>query len=136
MDNLNPLIIIIVAAILIWQVILTSLVLRVLNRHKKLIELEKAELERKLIGKLSTRINDLEKRELTHIQKINLLRFNPFNETGGDTSFTVSILDANLNGVVLTGLHTREKTRVYAKEIKKGKSTYELSKEERKVINN
>lgn len=132
--DINILLIISIAAILIWQLILTFLFVKVLNRHKKLIELERVELERSLITKLNERINSLEKKELDHIQKVNLLRFNPFNETGGDNSFTLCLLNAKLDGVVLTGLHTREKTRIYAKEIKNGKSKFELSSEEKKVI--
>ncbi len=134
MPDQNLLIIILGAAILIWQIILTILFVRVLNRYKKLIKLEREDLERKVVRDISQRISILEKKELEHIQKVNLLRFNPFNETGGDNSFTLCFLDAKLNGIVLTGLHTREKTRMYAKEIKNGKSSKELSSEEKKVI--
>lgn len=134
MLNQNLLIIIGATAILIWQFVITALFIKVLNRNKKLIELEKEDLQRQLVGQLGKRIDILEKEKLTHIQKVNLTRFNPFNETGGEASFTVCLLDGNLNGVVLTGLHTREKTRMYAKEIKEGKSPYKLSKEETKTL--
>jgi len=69
-----------------------------------------------------------------HIQKIGLVRFNPFKEIGGDHSFSLAILDGNETGVVITGLHTRERTRIYMKAIKKGKSEYELSDEEKKAL--
>lgn len=72
----------------------------------------------------------LDKKNLLHIQKIGVIRFNPFNETGGDHSFSVAILDANDTGIVLTGLHTRERTRLYIKKIVRGKSEHDLSKEE------
>lgn len=134
MQNLNLLIIIAVTAILIWQAILTFIFVKIKSRYDKLVQLEKQEFGRNLIADLNNRISVLEKNEQKYIQKINVLRFNPFNETGGDNSFTLSLLDANLNGLVITGLHTREKTRVYAKEVKNGKSKYELSNEEKKVI--
>lgn len=130
----SPLIIILGFAILTWQLILTIFFVKILNRYKKLVSLEKEEIERNLIGKLDKRMSFLEKEGLKSLQKVNLLRFNPFNETGGDNSFTLCLLDGNLNGVVLTGLHTREKTRMYVKEIKNGKSSHELSKEEKKLI--
>jgi hypothetical protein len=131
---MDILIIIVGAAILIWQTTLTFLFVRVTNRHKELARLEEGSSQRNLIAKLNERIALVEKKELEHIQKIKIERFNPFNETGGDNSFTLGLLNAKLDGVVLTGLHTREKTRMYAKEIKEGKSKHELSKEEKKVI--
>lgn len=84
---------------------------------------------------INKRIKVLQQGELTHIQKVSMFRFNPFNETGGDNSFTICLLDGNANGIVMTGLHTREKTRMYAKQIVNGKSKYELSREEAKAVN-
>jgi len=136
MPGNNILITVIITAILIWQSVLTYLFVKVLYRYKKLAKLESVELEKKLTARLSEKVDLLEKKELEHIQKVSLLRFNPFKETGGDSSFTLCLLDAKLDGVVLTGLHTREKTRVYAKEIINGKSKLDLSEEEKKVIKN
>ena len=50
--------------------------------------------------------------------KIKVTRFNPFNDTGGEQSFILSILDKNNSGVILTSLHNRDITRVYSKPIK------------------
>lgn len=69
-----------------------------------------------------------------HVQKIGLTRFNPFKELGGDHSFSIAILDATDSGIIITSLHTRDRTRVYMKEIKKGKSGSELSAEEKKAL--
>lgn len=93
-----------------------------------------------LLEQLSTnqakQIKQIEEENKLHIQKIGFVRYNPFNETGGDNSFSLSLLDKQANGFVLTCLHTRDRTRVYAKPIKSGKSTYELSKEESKALDN
>ena len=70
-----------------------------------------------------------------HIQKVGIVRFNPFRDLGGDHSFTIALLDAQDTGLVITGLHTRERTRVYVKAVKKGKAEYELSEEEKKALN-
>ena len=70
-----------------------------------------------------------------HVQKTGLVRFNPFREIGGDHSFSLAILDGKDTGIVITGLHTRERTRIYAKTIEKGKSNLDLSAEEKKAIN-
>jgi hypothetical protein len=69
-----------------------------------------------------------------HVQKVGIIRFNPFKEIGGDHSFSLAILDGDLSGVIITCLHTRERTRVYMKAIKKGKSELELSGEEKKAL--
>lgn len=69
-----------------------------------------------------------------HVQKVGLIRFNPFKEIGGDHSFSLAILDGDLTGVIITCLHTRERTRVYMKGINKGKSDLELSIEDKKAL--
>lgn len=135
MQSVSPLIIIFGAVILIWQLFLSIFFIRILTRHRKLAELEGKGEERNLIAKINDKIRHIEEKEAEHIQKVKVIRFNPFNETGGDNSFTLCLLNAKLDGVVLTGLHTREKTRMYVKEVKNGKSSYTLSKEEEKVIN-
>ena len=72
-----------------------------------------------------------------HLQRIGFKRFNPFTDTGGDQSFILSLLDENGAGVVISSLHSRENTRVYAKDIKDGNCPDQvLSKEEQQVIKN
>ncbi|MBP7118505.1 DUF4446 family protein [Candidatus Woesebacteria bacterium] len=78
--------------------------------------------------------NQLTAEKQHFFQRMGFVRFNPFAETGGDQSFSVSLLDAKGTGIVFTGLHTREKTRVYAKPIVNGVSKSTLSKEEQKAI--
>jgi hypothetical protein len=69
-----------------------------------------------------------------HIQKVGIVRFNPFKEIGGDHSFSLALLDGKDTGIVLTGIHTRERARIYSKQIKNGKSEFELSNEEKRAI--
>lgn len=70
-----------------------------------------------------------------HIQKVGLIRFNPFKETGGDQSFILALLDEDNNGVVLSGLYSRSGMRWYAKKIKKGQGAeHTLSDEEKEAI--
>jgi hypothetical protein len=89
---------------------------------------------KKMIEMLGKEIDRLQDEGQFHVQKVGIIRFNPFQETGGDHSFSIALLDGKDTGVILTGLHTRERTRVYAKEIKKGKSIHELSNEEKKAF--
>ena len=70
-----------------------------------------------------------------YIQKIGLVRFNPFNDTGGDQSFILALIDDQNSGVVISGLHTRNGTRWYAKKVEDAKGVeHELSIDEVKAI--
>lgn len=80
------------------------------------------------------KVEEIKVAGLKHIQKVELLRFNPYNDTGGDQSFTVCLLDNKGSGIVVTSLHARSGTRIFGKEINLGKSNYQLSKEEEAVI--
>jgi hypothetical protein len=86
------------------------------------------------IDELFHKVRLLEEDARLHIQKVGLVRFNPFREMGGDHSFSLALLDGNDTGVVVTGLHTRERTRIYMKAIKSGKCEFELSEDEKKAV--
>lgn len=68
------------------------------------------------------------------VQKVGIVRFNPFAEVGGDQSFALALLDSQDNGVVLSSLYGRGSTRIYAKSIVKGQSKHHLSTEEQEAI--
>ena len=68
------------------------------------------------------------------IQKVGVVRFNPFGEVGGNQSFAIALLDNSLSGVIILSLYSRDGVKVYSKQITKGKSEYKLSKEEEEVI--
>ncbi|CAN5448922.1 hypothetical protein BH20CHL7_BH20CHL7_19100 [soil metagenome] len=66
--------------------------------------------------------------------RVGLVRYNPFEETGGNQSFALALLDAEGDGWVLSSLHARSGTRVYAKAIVGGRSDAALSDEESAAI--
>lgn len=68
------------------------------------------------------------------IQKIGIVRYNAFKDTGSDLSFTLALLDDNNDGVVLNGIYSREMSNIYAKPVHEGKSTYTTSQEENEAI--
>jgi len=86
------------------------------------------------LKKISEELEKLKKENKFSIQRIGLVRFNPFSELGGNQSFSVALLDGNNNGFVITSLYTREGNRIYAKPISDGKSQYLLSREEKEAI--
>ena len=67
-------------------------------------------------------------------QKIGIVRYNAFKDTGSDLSFALAILDDYDNGVVLNGIYARDSSNIYAKPVEKGNSKYVLSNEEKEAI--
>ena len=89
----------------------------------------------KELKELDIDLSDLRKIGLSHISRFWLIRYNPYEDTGGDQSFTAALLDGEGTGFVLTSLHARSGTRVFAKPIEKGKSSkYRLSEEEEEAV--
>ena len=68
------------------------------------------------------------------LQRVGVVRFNPYHDTGGEFSFAVALLDERGSGLVLTGLYHRDQTRVYAKPVSAWTSDQELMDEEREAI--
>lgn len=70
------------------------------------------------------------------LQRIGMVRFNPFGDVGGDQSFSLAMLDGHDSGLILTSIHGRGGTRVYAKPVDLGKTKYTLSADEKKALAN
>ena len=85
-------------------------------------------------SKLLDMVTDMDKTDKTKIQKVGLIRYNPFDEMGGNLCFALALLDGYDNGVVLNGIHSRTGSFTYAKPIEMGVSTYMLSEEEIKAV--
>ena len=68
------------------------------------------------------------------IRHVGLVRFSPFHDTGGDQSFALALLDGSGDGVVITALHSRTDSRLYAKPIEHGTSAYALTPEEKEAM--
>lgn len=90
------------------------------------VEKQNAEI-RNLIETIDTNMDNC-------IQKIGMVRYNAFKDTGSDLSFALAMLDEKNNGVVLNGIYSREMSNIYAKPVEKGKSKYTLSEEEQQAI--
>lgn len=68
------------------------------------------------------------------IQKYGIVRYNAFNDTGSDLSFSIALLDNFNNGMLLTGIYGRNETITYAKPVENGASSYQTSTEEEIVL--
>lgn len=68
------------------------------------------------------------------IQKVGIVRYSAFKDTGSDLSFALALLDNDNNGVVLNGIYSREMSNIYAKPVQAGNSTYTMSEEEKQAV--
>jgi len=97
--------------------------------------LKKVKLGEKEREELAGQIGDLDIDGKSHIQKVGLIRYNPFSDTGGNQSFVLALLDEEDTGVIISSLHTRGTTRWYAKTLIKGKpERHDLSQEEKQAV--
>lgn len=69
------------------------------------------------------------------IQKVGIVRYSAFKDTGSDLSFAVALLDEKNNGIVFNGIYSREMSNIYAKPIVGGKCKYNMTKEENEALN-
>lgn len=79
-------------------------------------------------------IDSIKNKIRRNIQTAGTVRFNPFQDVGGNQSFASAFIDDHGDGVVLSSLYSRDKVSVFAKPIKQLKSEYELSEEEKEAI--
>lgn len=105
------------------------------NMEKLLIDcVAKAESIDEKYAKILEIVEDMQKNMQYCCQKVGIVRYNPFEEMGGNLCFAVAILDAENTGIVINGIHSRTGTFTYAKPVELGVSTYILSKEEQEAI--
>jgi hypothetical protein len=86
------------------------------------------------VAAVSARTAAVERDLLGSFGRIGLVRFNPFEDTGGNQSFALAMLDGRGDGFVVSSLHARAGTRVYAKAIAGGSSESALSDEESEAL--
>ena len=133
----------------IWLFVLSYLYWQLSNHYRRLIGKSKKEdlkeiLEKQLVKTIEVaealaetekRIHSIESDLPNNLKKVGLVRFNPYREMGGNQSFSLALLDEGGSGVVISALHSRDSTRVYAKPVvleKEGR--YSLSDEEKEAV--
>jgi hypothetical protein len=80
------------------------------------------------------RILELEKRMEKAKSHMGLVRYDAFEDVGGNQSFALALYDDNGDGMVINGLVGRTDCRVYCKPLVGGRSDRNLSQEERRAI--
>lgn len=144
-----PLQLVAIAILSLWLLTLTIIYWRILSHYNRLTKgvhtkslaailsemLHLIDAHKKDIEIVQRRCDTIEKESLLSLQKIGLLRFNPFKDTGGEQSFILSLLNGTNTGIVISALYSRSGTRWYAKKVVEGKGIeVELSDEEKKAL--
>ena len=101
----------------------------ILLRHAE--ELNTLDMEIQELFEISNKLHQLGQKGL---HRIGFVRFNPFKDVGSNQSFSLALLDGKNNGVVVSSLHTRDASRVYAKPIENSTSPTPLTDEEKKAL--
>jgi hypothetical protein len=151
-SDFQPYIILAISALVIILLIIVIVLLKSVskleNRYRKLMRgVNNKNLEELIVGyldkidavksdseKLGLAYNELDKRVKGCMQKVSMIRYRAFEDVGSDLSFSIALLDDNNNGVILTGIYGRHESTTYAKPIDKGISRYDLSDEEKQVL--
>lgn len=94
-------------------------------------KIDKSKEETEYMKKL---YENLELRLESCVQKVSIVRYRAFEDVGSDLSFSIALLDHNNNGVIVTGIYGRNESTTYAKPIDRGISRYDLSQEEKHVL--
>jgi hypothetical protein len=101
----------------------------VLGQHLETVHQVGRELD-----ELTARMAVVESSARHHFARAGLVRFNPFPDTGGNQSFALALMDESEDGVIISSLHSRTGTRIYAKAVGAGKAETSLSAEEQDAI--
>lgn len=101
-------------------------VINILGHH-----VEKLEKDRDLV---LNHLKTVDRKLARSIRNVETLRFNPFEDAGGNQSFAIAMLNDEGDGVVISSLYARDRMSVFAKPIIAGKPTQELTKEENQVF--
>ncbi|MBI3997663.1 MAG: DUF4446 family protein [Armatimonadetes bacterium] len=83
---------------------------------------------------LASRVDQVDEHAQRGLQRVGIVRYDAFKELGGHLSFSLALLDARRDGVVISVLNDRDGARAYAKPVTGGRSTYALSEEEQRAI--
>lgn len=134
---------------LVWLGIISALLIRMISHYNRLSKgvtktglMDALESVLGSVADLKSRSEVLEKATQSlgadgslHVQRIGIVRFNPFADTGGAQSFSIALLNGRNSGVIMTSLYARAGNRWYVKEIVAGKGKdVALSKEEEAAI--
>jgi hypothetical protein len=98
------------------------------------VDLERIDRLAHQLADATRRIDDDEREAQKAIQRVGVVRYNPFEDTGSNQSFVLAMLDARGDGFVLSSLHSRHATRMFLKQVSGGKADSAISAEEAEAL--
>lgn len=137
------------AGLTVWVLVLSFLLFNAVSHYRKLGKsanikdlgnileriIKRGDLHSNEISELNKTLTSHKNLALGNFSKHSLIRFNPFEDSGGDQSFVIALLDGKNNGIIISSLHSRSGTRIYAKEIVGASALqHKLSKEEKEAV--
>ena len=84
--------------------------------------------------KAENEIKEINQKLKKSLRGLETIRFNPFPDQGSNQSFAIGILNEDDDGVVISSLYSRDRMSIFAKPVKNGKSEYDLTSEEKEVL--
>ena len=85
-------------------------------------------------SKNSRDISNIYDRLKSVYQKMGIVRYDAFEQLGGEMSAVVVLLDEDDNGVLINNVYSTEGGYVYTREIEAGKCKHELGAEEKEAL--
>lgn len=151
-ENMNYIIIALLVMILLLFIIVISLMVTTRKLKKKYKRLTRGVNNKNLEELIISKFNEVDKASAKAdeainqckiikdeikgcVNKVSVIRYKAFSDIGSDLSFSIAILDSYNDGVIITGIYSRQDSITYAKPVDKGISRYELSEEETYVLN-
>ncbi len=139
----------ILSLFLFWLLVLTWIILKTKRHYNSLTaDTKKGQLDEILeellhtdsqvkseIVRICSELDKVIKNAEFHVQKIGLVRFNPFERSAGEQSFVISLVNKHDSGIIMNFIYTKEGLRVYTKKVTEGKGeSYALTEEEKKAL--
>jgi hypothetical protein len=86
------------------------------------------------LERLAAKVQDLEEKMASSKRHVGLVRYDAFEDVGGEQSFALAIYDDRGDGAIVNSLVGRTDCRVYCKPLQRGRSERSLSQEEQRAI--
>ncbi|HOR87165.1 MAG TPA: DUF4446 family protein [Bacillota bacterium] len=141
--------VVLITIVFVWNIVLSVRLARLGKRYKKFMcgssaknfenmlldHIEDIEEAVERVNIINDDLVSLKNQMDRCVQKCNIIRYNAFNDTGSDLSYSIAMLDNFNDGLIITSIYGRNESTNYAKPISKGVSSYPLSVEEELVLN-
>jgi Protein of unknown function (DUF4446) len=132
----------VLAAYCAWQIVLINKLKKTFFAGSKALGLESViytlrqeqQDSQKQLEILEEALIQLKTQNSFAVQKVGLVRFNPFNDGGGNFSFCLTLLNQHNSGIIITSMYGREQNRIYTKKIDQGKCDIQLTDEEQQAV--